>query len=403
MTFIKNKKGYVPGFFTIFGIISLLLAGGIIIFVLKGQSTKLNERLEIDLCRISNEISFGLKDKSSGTISGPQICKTIDKTRKKNQIPTKKYSKISEGAATEVRDMIRSCWHMWLDGSVGNMFEEYPVAKGCFTCYTFKIKDKSNEFDFETLSTKMSEPFFAKDTSKKCTQSESGGFWKTKEKCEQENGIQVGGIKDGEVCCLARNNECENKGGECFPSPGRSKYDKWACSSTRESCYVKDVDLYSYTDYIRGFGQRGGEIIFIPPPDSQSNNINYVSTERYAISFVSPNKGWCGNSEEGCWASINDNWYISLGTVAAPVGAAALVFYAPVVALAAIGTTALNVIISPITTGGAIATGIYFAEDLTKNFLNLLTSAFTVELPNFMIVSTQAHAEQLGCTINPGQ
>ena len=170
-----KKKGFTAaGFGIIVGIILLLLSGGLLLAIIKNQASKVDEKLQVDLCRISNEINFGIiKEKTSGIISGPQICSTIDKTEGKMQVPAKKYPQNNKGAEAEIRDMIKNCWHMWLDGSQKNTFEKYPFSEGCFTCYTFKVSKDASGVTFKSLSDSMSEPYFAKDSSNHCA---GGGF-----------------------------------------------------------------------------------------------------------------------------------------------------------------------------------------------------------------------------------
>ena len=213
---MANKKGFTAaGFGIIVGLILLLLSGGLLAAIIKNQASKVDEKLQVDLCRISNEIKFGLKDKTSGIVSGPQICSTIDKTEGNLQVPAKKYPQNNQGAEAEVRDMIKNCWYMWLDGSQKNTFEKYPFSEGCFTCYTFKVSKDASGVTFKSLSDSMSEPYFAADKSDQCAP--YGGYWRTAcNEGEKEFSSKISPPSTNDSCCVNDiRNECETKGGRC--------------------------------------------------------------------------------------------------------------------------------------------------------------------------------------------
>lgn len=402
---IKWKKSQeAAGFGIVLGIAALLLAAAILFYVLKSQTSKFDEQLQVNLCRISNEVKFGLKEKTGGVISSPQICHTLDKNSdKNNQLPTVKYKQSAEGAEKEITNMVKDCWYMWLEGSEANTFDKYPLTEGCFTCYTFKIRDNVNGVSFSSLSNSMSKPYFASDRSDKC--SPSGGFLKSDCAADEK---QVGGtLEKDKKCCVKKetNDECENRGGACsaFNMQDRTIYDKWSCPKRDQSCYVKNIDVYSYTDYIRRFGKRGGELLFIPPSDGQTSDISYVPQEIYAISFISPNKVFCANVKglDSCFASIGEHWYVPVAVAGTAAGGLVL----GGTGLAASAGTAVPSILSLatrhlVTTAAGVGLTIYYAEDILKSGLNLLTSPIATEVPNFIIISTKNHAEDIGCTIN---
>ncbi len=98
MNSMKNKRGLsAAGFGIIIGVVILLLSGGTILWAANQSASKLDEKLQVELCRISNEIKFGLEEKTRGVVSGPQICNTIDKTKKKTMVPIKNILRIKKG------------------------------------------------------------------------------------------------------------------------------------------------------------------------------------------------------------------------------------------------------------------------------------------------------------------
>jgi len=143
LNFKKNKRGIEAGGFSIIiGLVILLLSGGIIIAVIKNSAGRADEKVQVDLCRISNEIRLGIKERTPdfNPVSSPRICTTIDKTEDKFQVPTKKYPQDITGAKAEIRDMIKNCWYMWLEGSEVNAFGGLNLigSEGCVMCYKYK-------------------------------------------------------------------------------------------------------------------------------------------------------------------------------------------------------------------------------------------------------------------------
>ncbi|MBI2134982.1 hypothetical protein HYU09_03250 [Candidatus Woesearchaeota archaeon] len=400
-----NKKGFTAsGFGIIVGLILLLLSGSIILVAVKNQASKVDEKLQVDLCRISNEIKFGLKEKTSNIVSGPQICSTIDKTEGKMQVPNGKYPQNSKGAEAEIRDMIKSCWHMWLDGSQKNTFEKYPFSEGCFTCYTFRVSKDASSVTFKSLSDSMSEPYFAADKSDQCAP--YGGFWRTA--CSNdEKELSSKKISPGAnyKCCVRDlRDECGNKGGICSDSGSPSGYpriyNEWSCPGRGQTCYVRDDSVYSFTRYIREYGSRGGDIFFMSPGGQEASDMNFVPGERYAISFLSPSSQFC--TKEGGIVT-NTGCYAAIGGYAIGTAAGVVVLYFVGAPAAAAGGTILK-FLGLGTIGGVAGTAVVANEfgiidRLLKSGAEFVTSGITIDVPNFMLVSTEHDARQLGCTI----
>ena len=80
INFKINKKG-VSSFQVIIGAIILFFTFGTIFMVVREQSPKVDEGLQVDMCRISNAMRYGLKEKTGGTVAIEHTCKTIDKTK----------------------------------------------------------------------------------------------------------------------------------------------------------------------------------------------------------------------------------------------------------------------------------------------------------------------------------
>ncbi|HJN56354.1 MAG TPA: hypothetical protein QGI22_00140 [Candidatus Woesearchaeota archaeon] len=394
MNSMKNKRGLsAAGFGIIIGVVILLLSGGTILWAANQSASKLDEKLQVELCRISNEIKFGLEEKTRGVVSGPQICNTIDKTKKKTMVPIKKYSQDKEGVEAEIRDMIQKCWYMWLDGSEGNMFKEYPFTESCFTCYAFTIKDKVRKVTYKDLVKSMEEPFFADDRSDNCA-GEAGGFWRTE--CRDDEKVYKTNRKnpsDNHKCCIQKEitNECGNKGGRCFSEGSTTNYPriypKWKCPKRNQNCYVKDDDIYSYTKYIREYGARGGEIYFIPPEIEQkeASDISYNPGEAYAISFVSPSRQYCWKEDPLVCTAMTTAY------VAGAVGIGAIIYVS-----APVWIPALTVLGAVKASAIGAATAVIIGP---KSITNFILKGITLEVPNVILVSTLDHAQKSECTI----
>jgi len=413
----KNKKGVRIGFAVIIGIIILLLTFSAIFTVIKAFASKSDEKLQVDACRITNAIKFGLKEKTKWVISVQQACTTIDKTKPKLQVPTRDYPKTKEGAELEIREMIKNCWYMWLEGSVYNMFEKTPWSSGCFTCYTFKIKEGIEDVTFSSLEQSMNEPFFVADKSDNCAG--NGGFLRTECEKDEKATQPKDEFKDTTLkCCVKKDleNKCENKGGKCS-SEGAPKdfpniYNEWQCPKNDQSCYVAEDSEYSYLRYIREYEARGGEIMFIAPEEGNKDikDVAYEPGKIYAISFVSPSEQFCATNEEGkdlgCYAKIGAYAVGAIGLgVAAGYG------------IAAIGVGAVGSFLLGLSWPGLAASiGFSIADtaveeltgtsiiDLAKDkAIDFVASPISVKVPNFMVVSTLEHAQdKLGCTIEYG-
>lgn len=401
----QNKKGVeAAGFSVIIAIAILLLSAGVIYSAIRYIASKADEELQVKLCRVLNEIKFGLREKTSGVLtSGEPICLTIDKhSEEKSFAPSSKYKQDKEGAELEIREMIKNCWYMWLDGSKGNMFSQYSFSEGCFTCYTFKIKEKAKGVTFNSLSTSMEESFYVIDASDKCATT-GGGYLRNECNPNEEviNSRKAQSLN--KKCCIKGvRNECENKGGICSqskPSEEYGLYNKWVCPKREQSCYVKKDNIYSYTNYIRKFGPRGGDIYFIPPEGKPASDISYTTGEIYTISFVSPSKRICTKGADagaGCYAAIGGYALAAAGAVAG--GGIVLVKVTTVGGIAKL----LSLIGIK---GGLIGAGAYqlgIIDNLIKGVADLAVYPISIDVPNFIIVSTLNDAKELGCAIDYG-
>tara|TARA_B100000315_G_scaffold252180_1_gene288409 strand:- start:859 stop:2493 length:1635 start_codon:yes stop_codon:yes gene_type:complete len=313
----KNKKGAVV--WIVMGVILLSLSVGVLSGGLRNVAFAADEKIQVDFCRGTNEVRVFVEDKTK-IISPSEICNTIDKREKKFQVPTKRYKRIYNGAEAEMRDMIKSCWYMWLDGQEQNTFRNYPFTTACQVCYAFKIDDKIEDVTFEALETSLLDPLFAEDKSDQCVP--QGGFMIPSAKsCEESfddwrkdrEWKEVPSKKafaKGERCCISKDpqNECENKGGKCSTTiPGKNMvaYSKWTCPK-KENCYVEEDDKYSYIRYIREGGSLEGDVVFMRSERQEAEGVSYIRGEEYAISFVSPSEQFCATEEGdvGCYATI---------------------------------------------------------------------------------------------------
>ena len=306
---IKNKKGVELAFGIIIGIVILLLSVVVIVVVIKDSASKADEKAQVELCRVSNEIKIGLDKRIPDAVPGstPRVCNTIDKTRGKSKVPSKLYPQDKKGAEAEIREMIKNCWYMWLEGSESNQFYDMPGDKTCFTCYTFQIKNGIDDVDFSSISDSMLEPYFASPDPNTGCATNIGGF--LRDDCSGAINTISGwreypskeAVAAGKKCCISTKipNECENKGGKCLDDGETSPIftkdygTKWYCPKAKQRCYVKEDHMFSYIKYITEYGRMGGDIYF-PVPTEVTTNINYVPGKIYAISFISQGQecGW---------------------------------------------------------------------------------------------------------------
>lgn len=397
----QNKKGIeAVGFSIIIAIALLLLSGGVILAEVRYIASKLDESWQVNSCTLFNKLKFGLRETSSGVLtSGEPICNTIDKhMNKKSFVPTSKYKQDKEGAEMEIREMIKNCWSMWLDGSQKDMFREYPFREPCFTCYTFKIKENAKGITYKSLEKSLEEPLYVDDMSDKCAIG-GGGYWRQNCNLDEEVVTSKKSPLNGNYKCCRKDakNECENKGGKCSsqgkPSEEYGLYNKWQCSKREQSCYAQKGSLYSYTRYIRKAGPRGGDVFFKPSVAQESEDIDYIPGEIYAISFISPSKQICSGAY--CYATIG-------AYVLTVVGGTIVLAKLSIVGGA---VTIIGKLILKVAGGNILATyaayQLSILDNLVKGGINLVTSRITIDVPNFIVVSTLSDAkEELGCTIS---
>ncbi len=309
----KQKKGEGAGFSWIIAIIVLILSAGVILWVLQASAAKADEKTKVDLCRVSNEIRVGVEHRTSEYVSTPRFCDTVDKTSGKAMVPTKNYPQEDKGVTKEVRDMVKNCWYMWLEGSEPNIFRLFPGKQSCAMCYKFKVKDKV-KFKPADLVQALNQPYFASDTSDKCNPP-NGGTWKTS--CSpDESSVKSRDIAPKECCRKDLINECDNKGGQCSESPSSPyefEYAKWACPSGK-TCYVEPDNMVTYMEYIVESntieGKPAGDFYIEGMGDMDFADLismEYPIDKKYAISFISPSEdcGWLGKK---CWGIAIDAW-----------------------------------------------------------------------------------------------
>ena len=331
---LKHKKGDSAGSNWILGMILLLLTAGVILSFLRTSSVHAEEKTQVDLCRVSNEIKVGLEHRTSEYVSTPRFCNTVDKTSGGDLVPTKSYPQKNDfdhpekdGVLLETRDMLKNCWYMWLESSEPNIFRLFPGEQQCRICYKFKIKDGLT-LNIKGLHQVLNGPYFASDTSDRCN-APNGGYLRDNEKCEgaspsgrepdPEGKEAFEKMVGGKFCCRRELiNECYNKGGQCSESPSppyESKYDKWACPSGK-ICYVKPDNMVTYMEYIVESnaieGKPAGDL-FVEDISSTSSakDLQYPADKKYALSFMSPSKdcGWWGHK---CWDTKVDAFVYKL-------------------------------------------------------------------------------------------
>jgi hypothetical protein len=314
MIFKKNKKGVEGGGFSIVaGLVILVISAIVIMLVVQHSAKRADEKVQVDLCRVSNEIKMGTYEKT-GVFSTPRVCNTIDKISEKTKVPSEKYEQSKLGAEEEIRDMIKNCWYMWLEGSKGNMFIERIGGKDCFVCYNFRVDEDIEGVSKQSILDSMSEPYFASPDPNTGCATNIGGF--LRDDCSGVINTISGwreypskeAVAAGKKCCISTKipNECENRGGKCFsPDDGPDTTfindygNKWSCPKSTQRCYIKSENMFSYAKYITQFGGMGGSIYFQAFDGEDFGNP--LGNQDYAISFVSFGKS--GSWWSKTWAT----------------------------------------------------------------------------------------------------
>jgi len=323
MRFLRSKRGLE--FETLIEIILLIAGVGLLIGIILSITSKADQSTQEQLCRGFNALKFGY-EKSAGSlasklISPPRACNTLDK----GDLPSKDFKARQDlandatRAKAEVRDLMRRCWWMWLEGRQQNMFDKALYqSDGCFVCYTFSV-GKGAGFSSTDLVTSLYEPYIAKDSSNRCAGSVSAGggslggagaspsFGGTTTPLGNGNGnggrcmASCGGefpdkassasCPSNQVCCVSTNrqNECEDKGGVCSSTPlnGYKQFLDWKCTGKR-ACFVSENNFASYLDYLqgtRGAGYGSGMVVY-------EDGTSFNPGQLYAVTLVSPSRTW---------------------------------------------------------------------------------------------------------------
>ena len=295
-------------------VVTLIILYGIVNII----APRAEGKTEVELCRTSNEITVGVEHKSGEWVSPTRVCTTIDQTTGKMLVPTKsykeKYKDDNEAVKAEIRDMIKNCWYMWLEGSESNMFRLYPGEQTCRICYRFKIKDEVGSVNLNELVDSMNnEPYFALIPDN--CDPPNGGKWVLGDKCPEGLTLVKKDSTEKRVCCRKGIKfQCENKGGLCCEKAGEQcstttmqekptsdytrLYPKWPCPETNKRCYITGDNMITYMEYITESGSNGGNIFIVDPiqdeDDDRSLEGIYAEDTIYAISFVSPAKQYRG-------------------------------------------------------------------------------------------------------------
>lgn len=321
MRFLRSKRGLE--FETLIEIILLIAGVGLLIGIILSITSKADQSTQEQLCRGFNALKFGY-EKSAGSltskfISPPRACNTLDK----GDLPSKDFKARQDlandamRAKAEVRDLMRRCWWMWLEGRQQNMFDKALYqSDGCFVCYTFSV-GKGAGFSSTDLVTSLYEPYIAKDSSNRCAGSVSAGggssggagaspsFGGTTMPLGNGNGGRCMASCGGEfpdkassascppnqVCCVSTNrqNECGDKGGVCSSTPlnGYKQFLDWKCTG-KKACFVSENNFASYLDYLqgtRGAGYGSGMVVY-------EDGTSFNPGQLYAVTLVSPSRTW---------------------------------------------------------------------------------------------------------------
>ena len=369
MFFKKNKRGVGTGMGIVAGLILLVLSAIVIIVVIQHSAKSADEKVQVDLCRVSNEIHEAVDSKKPFFLpSTPQVCNTIEKIKEESKVPIKSYPQDSIGIKDEIVDMVKNCWYMWLEGSRLNIFKDnwYKSSQsGCHMCYMFQIKEIKEknqivEISSDAVENWMRNPYFAMDSSDECS-NKVGGFLLNsvdskldEESCDQihvrpdasdkwtevsskkarEKGVDE--HKENVKCCINKElpNECENKGGICVvlqeednpetlnkdetrpPSTFPKYYPGWICPKAKQKCFVKDENLVTYLDYITLYGPNGGILEITQDVDEfnwvDNKGLTFVNDRTYAVSYVAPSDTLCSGEGLAKVCDVNiggEDWF----------------------------------------------------------------------------------------------
>ncbi|GEM_PF-3577288 len=330
----QNKRGSISDFLVN---IIYVTAGFIIIFaIINIFHGKADAKSTEAICRGSvalrertyTEISpFGVKVDS---VASPLLCKTIDKYLPEDKDASK------EQIEEELANNLASCWKMFGEGLVEDVFKEGDrFKKNCFTCYSINLRETSN-FKDEIKSTDFLKylfdtPYMVSPSNDNCRI--GGGFCidsdstsscssvlqidKSYFQIDRKNGACA---SKGKSSCCYTDYSCWNNGGTCSANnPDESSYSLysgWKCPS-KQKCFVKKENYYSYGQYIQKFGGPGNIVLLTDIKPGES----------YAVSFGSKTKecSWCTSIGigTGLGLAITPVWY-ALAVSTGPVGWTAL-------------------------------------------------------------------------------
>lgn len=295
---LKNRKkgGFSLSITQVLSAIILLSALILIIGIIYAWANAANKELDIVGCRASNEMRYAIKEKNPlNFAAGPRACQTIHQ-----EIPLIKegYPETTEGAKMQIRDMVKNCWNMWLEGEQPDILSKGVLSskQPCFICYTFTINKGKNikPFSIMKLEDSMNDAMNVKSDSDNCNPLGGGKCLKScpgngYPDAELKVKVKSSVCKQGKVCCIAEeeNDKCVNNGGYCGekPTPVYSvAYSEWRCAGKNNNCYVKPENYKTYMDYINNEGKG---YLLVP------ENLELEPSKLYAVTFLSPGKD-CG-------------------------------------------------------------------------------------------------------------
>src|SRR3989338_7377870 len=179
------KKRGVSWIVRIIAVLAVLIVGFIFLarFGVKISEAVVDEKAIVDGCTATNNIRIGVEHATKDFVSTVRFCPTIDKTQGTAMVPSSNnfYTQDKEGAKEEIRDMIKNCWKMWVEGQEPDTFKEFPNVETCQVCYMFRIKDGLG-VTLKDMAGTMDEPYLVLPSGDNCDPIH-GGSWV--DKCDE--------------------------------------------------------------------------------------------------------------------------------------------------------------------------------------------------------------------------
>jgi hypothetical protein len=288
-----NKRGQ---FRFLINVLIVLIAGIIILDIFRAYLPGVSRAYAEELCRGSNAIKNRVQWEP---LHGwkwslfPRVCEKTD-------IDIPEHGKNKDAAMADIRDMVATCWWMWLEGLEENVFgATKTIPRGlqrCFICYSFRIKKGIKPFKATDLDASLDEnEYTVQDLSDKCAGNFGGYCVDRENKCNDNlpNVYKKGECEENQKCCYNRKFECWSRGGDCKTRCSSDEHEFhsefWSCPRRRVCCVNKENSFLTYREYVQKYQGKGAieiepNLIFYPQGEEYA--------EDYAVTFKSDTTRW---------------------------------------------------------------------------------------------------------------